>query len=217
MCLWEKALVKLWEKRKKMNKIINVQDKIKEDFNNASKEDLEKLFDNFETNKRNSSFVKYYNRTVLDKEKINFGEFKHQWAIQGMTREVYGFFDENFDMLKEEIISKKDIKEFYNKYCITKRREGSFCSKLFHTLLPNEFPPVDNPIRNYFGFHNEELINSVMLIQKGYRLFIKENPYTLGEVRDLFSKEKFSYLRAKELSDIRIIDMFYWLKESRLK
>ena len=36
-------------------------------------------------------------------------------------------------------------------------------------------------------------------------------------LRNILSKNKFSYLRIKELSDIRILDMHYWFKENREK
>ena len=56
----------------------------------------------------------YYNKSVLDKEKIDFGEFKRQWAIQGMTREVINFFNENFDKFNINIFSDKADKIKYN-------------------------------------------------------------------------------------------------------
>ena len=34
-------------------------------------------------------------------------------------------------------------------------------------------------------------------------------------IKKLLSKQKYAYLRINELSDIRILDMYYWFKESR--
>ena len=34
---------------------------------------------------------------------------------------------------------------------------------------------------------------------------------------NILSKDKFSGLRVKELSDIRILDMYYWFRKSRIK
>ncbi len=177
----------------------------------------ENLFSSFELDNRTLSFIKYYNRTVLDKKRINFGEFKHQWAIQGMTGEVIKYFDDNYDALRNEILQEKNIKRFYLRHCISVRKEASFCSKLFHTHLPNDFPPLDNPIRNRFNLGKEEFIKSVLIVRDAYKQFIEDNGIYIKMVRSILSDPKYSYLRASELSDIRIIDMYLWFKENRQK
>ena len=192
-----------------------VKIQIEKDFNALNEFELEQFFEKFKDDKGTLSFLEYYNKTALDKEKIDFGEFKRQWAIQGMTREVFKFFSDNFEKLKEEIKKERDIKKFFEKYCCRVRKEASFCSKLFHTILPDEFPPVDNPIKKKFHLQKEEFIKSVLIIKLGYKLFIAENPDKITLIRKLLSKPKFAYLRINELSDIRILDMYYWFKENR--
>lgn len=196
---------------------ILVKKQIEEDFKGSTAQELENFFEQFRKDKRTLSFISYYNRTVLDKERIRFGEFKKQWAIQGMTKEIYTYFDENYDQLKGEIITKKDISSFFENYCTRDRREGSFCSKLFHTFFPSEFPPVDNPIRRRFNLKNEDFITSVLIIKKGYELFVKGNPKLINLIRKILSEDKFSFLRIDELSDIRILDMYFWFKLNRDK
>jgi len=46
-------------------------------------------------------------------------------------------------------------------------------------------------------------------------MFIAENPDKITLIRELLSKPKFAYLRINKLSDIRILDMYYWFKENR--
>lgn len=86
-----------------------VKKQIEEDFKTLNEQELEKFFEKFKEDKRTLSCLEYYNRTVLDREKIDFGEFKRQWAIQGMTKEVFNFFNENFEKLKEEIKKERDL------------------------------------------------------------------------------------------------------------
>jgi hypothetical protein len=199
-------------------KALSVKEQIDHDLNGLSESDLYNFFSNAYAGRREISFVEYYNKTVLDKEPIKFASFKHQWAIQGMTQKVYSFFDENFNDLKKEIEEQKDIYSFFEKYCCRDRREGAFCAKLFHTVLPYQFPPVDNPIRKRFGLQNEPFIDSVMTIKKGYELFILANLEVIGLIRNvLSSKSEFSFLRVNELSDLRLLDLYYWAKESRRK
>lgn len=193
-------------------KAIFVKKQIEKDFNEL---ELEETFDKFKEDKRTLSFLKYYHKTVLDKEKIDFGEFKGQWKIQGMTKEVFNFFTDNFNELKEEIEKEKNIKVFFKKYCCAVRKEVSFCSKLFHTIIPDEFPPLDNPIKKKFHLQEKDSIENVLIIKGGYELFIKENQDKMKLIRKLLSKPKFHYLRSNELSDIRILDMYHWFKASR--
>ena len=196
-------------------KAISVKNQIEEDFKGLNELELERTFDKFAKDKRTISFLEYYNRTVLDKERIDFGVFKRQWAIQGMTRQVFNTFNDNFNGLKSEILKEKNINDFFENHCCTVRREASFCSKLFHTILPDEFPPLDNPIKKKFNLQREEFIKSVLIVKRGYRLFIENNFDKIDLIRKILSKPKFAYLRINELSEIRILDMYFWFKENR--
>ncbi len=198
------------------SKAVLVKKKIEEDFKELDGKDLERFFDRFQNDKRTLSFINYYNKTVLDREKIKFSTFGYQWALH-LTRKFYTFFDENHDSMINEIKNKKKIRDFHNSFCIDNlgKRRGSFCSKLFHTVLPSEFPPVDNAIRKRFELNNEDFITSVLIIKMGYELYIKDNQEKINLFRKILSKDKFSYLRINELSNIRILDMFYWFKENR--
>jgi hypothetical protein len=199
------------------SRVILIAEKIQRDINQFDERGIDLFFEQFSHDRRTLSFLKFYNKTVLDEERISFGEFKRQWAIQGMSKGVYRYFDENYDKLSKEIIDKKDIKSFFEKYCTKERKEAAFCSKIFHTFLPKEFPPIDNPIKSEFSLKREDPIESILAIKKGYDLFIERNPEKMKLIRQVLSKPKFSFLRVSELSDIRIIDMFYWFKLSRSK
>lgn len=196
-----------------------VKEKIKEDFQNLNERQLEYFFDKFISDPT-FSFIKYYNKTILDREKIDFKEFvsPKNWAIRGIDKETIEYFNKNYDKLKEEITREKDISKFFETHCYRKRkngrirREGSFCSKLFHTFLPQEFPPVDSNIRKHFDLKDDNFIKDVLLVKEEYQQFIKKNPEIIRKIRIILSKDKFFELRAKELSDVRILDMYYWFK-----
>lgn len=190
---------------------------IESDFQEFNDEKLEKIFDEFKEDKRTITFINYYNSIVLDHTKINFGTFKARWAIRGMTKEAYSYFDNNFIKLKQEIISRKDINTFYENHCCKKRKEAIFCCKLFHVLLPNEFPPIDNNIIKHFKLYYGNKMVSYQIIKSGYDLYLNKNKNKLEQIRKLLSKNKYSYLRTNELSNYRIIDMIYWFLLNRRK
>lgn len=208
-------------------KINEVKQRIEKDFSELDEQELEKFFDRFGKDERTKQFIEYYNKTVLNKEKIKFSEFNspQAWATR-CSAKFYSFFDKNYALIIKEIKTNKDITTFFKKYCFeqdtcikngkqVKKSPRTFCSKLFHTILPDEFPPVDNPIKEELGLQKEEFIKSVLIIKKGYELFIKENQDKILLIRKLLSKQKFAYLRINELSDIRILDMYYWFKLNR--
>jgi len=202
-------------------KIKLIEKKIKDDLNNLDEEKIESFFDEFKKDK-DFSFIEYYNKTVLDKERISFGEFVswRNFAIRGMPRTVYNYFDENYGKIIEEIKRERNIEKFFSKYCkkgnkITnsKRNEVAFCSKLFHTILPDEYPPVDSRVRERFReCRLPSGMVGVLIIKKAYKNSIKDkdNKDKLDIIKEVLSKKKFSEFRAGELSDMRILDMLYW-------
>jgi len=199
------------------SKALEIKRQIENDIATITAKDLDDFFTKSLADNRTISFINYYNKTVLDKETINFGEFKRQWAIQGMKKHIYQDFDNHFEERKQEIIREKDITNFYNKYCRKERNEAAFCCKLFHTILPNEFSPLDNPIRKHFKLHRIDFIESFRIVKKAYELFIKDNQDIIKMIRDNLYNTKFKIIRITELSNLRLLDMYYWLKISRKK
>jgi len=197
-----------------------IEKKIKMDFQSINI--IEKI-DKFEKDNRTRTFIDYYNSIVLDRKKIQFGTFIKQWAIRGMTKECYTYFDENFNKLKKEIIEKKDICSFYIQYCCKNceynknclRNEFIFCCKLFHVILPNDFPPIDNAIMKYFGLNNNDKMNSYKIIKYAYELFINNNKEQIKKIKEGLSNKKYDYIRINELSNYRILDMVYWFLLNR--
>jgi len=186
---------------------------IEKDFNALNESKL-KFFEQIKEDPRSISFLDYYNKTVLDREKIDFRKFKYNWGLQGLTGQELDIFGRDFDKLKEEIKKEKDIEKFFKNHCCppaTIKRQASFCSKLFHTILPAEFPPLDDTIIQKLHLQKDVLnpIKDVLIIKRGYESFIKENKDKIVFVKTFLSKPEFAYLRINESSDIRVIDMYY--------
>ncbi len=191
------------EKAKKVKEIIE------EDINSKNLNEIEDCFNCF-LNDKELKFIKYYSSTVSGREKIKFKDFTKQWGLR-ISKKFYTNFDKEHDNRINEIREKKDIVDFYIRYCIPKegRIQHSFCSKLFHTILPEEFPPVDSNLINRFKLKNESYILSILIIKKAYEEYIKNNEDKIDKIREILSKEKFKDLQIKKISNIRIIDMFY--------
>lgn len=197
---------------------IQVYKIIEKDFEDYDSEKLIKLFREYLKDEMSKEFNEYYNQTVLDKEKINFGTFSYQWSLH-LRRNHIDYLNKNYELLKKEIIEKKDINLFYQKFGIDEngRRNKSFCCKLFHTFLPNEFIPLDNPIKDHFELGKFDFLLCEEIVRKGYLMFISKNQEKIKLIRDILSKEEFKFFRVKELSDIRLLDMMYWYILNRRK
>jgi hypothetical protein len=186
-----------------------VKEKIEEDIN-SNLNMIEDCFSHF-LNGKERKFIEYYNSTVLKGGKINFREFSKQWVLR-LSKDFYADFENDYEKRIDEIRNKRDIIDFYISYCIPKegRTQHSFCSKLFHTIIPDKFPPVDSKLRKEFGLINENYLLSILIIKKAYKDYIRDNKDKIEKIREkLFRQKKFGILQINEISSIRIIDMFY--------
>jgi hypothetical protein len=193
-------------------------------FHFYSYEDIEFFFDQFD--KKIKVFIEYYNKIILDKNEISFGKFNYYWALHLRKKDII-YFDNNFyklKKLKNEIENEKNIDLFYERYCCKEgesdgaiycceRNEKIFCCKLFHAILPNEFPLIDNQIMKYFKSSNKDgkgKMDSYKIIHRGYDLFIDSNKEKIDQIKQALTKDKYDYIRIKELSYYRFLDMIYW-------
>lgn len=186
-----------------------VKEKIEEDINSKNLSEIEDCF-NYFLNDKELNFIKFYNSTVLGREKIKFREFSKQWVLR-LGKNFYTDFDNEYDERINEIKKKRDIVGFYITYCMPEGEnvQHSFCSKLFHTILPEEFPPVDSKLREKFHLLNENYLLSILIIQKAYEDYIRDNKDKINKIREILSQKKFELLQIYKISNIRIIDMFY--------
>ena len=199
---------------KNQNKIINdIAVRVEKDFSSFTDERIRYFFSQFFATTKAKNFVFFYNRIVLDKQPFDFGEFNNRWAIR-MSTKAREIFDTKYEELKKEIIEQKNIQTFYEKYCCNERKEAIFCCKLFHCVLPNEFPPVDNNIIAYFAHHtglnHNDKIAAYSLIRAGYLLFLSNNKDRITKVKQALSDPKYRFLRLNESYDFRILDAIYW-------
>ena len=163
-------------------------------------------------------FINWYNNIVLNQEPFNFKQFNYQWRLHLSDTFCNALGD--YHSIKNEIKNNRDIQEFYNNHCINNtrlgstRHESSFCSKIFHTFIPNEFPPVDSYVRKSFGFNINKSwgIDEIEIIKDGYNLYNKEYPATINLIKNVLSNNEHlnQILRPNELSNVRIIDMCFW-------
>jgi hypothetical protein len=151
-----------------------------------------------------------------------FHEFKRQYGLQGIDNEFLKLLDqEKREILK--MIHARNLTDLYwvyfakakIKYRDEKRERnlGSFFTKLVHTFLPNEFSPIDNPVRDYFGLKRESFYIAFISISKAYREWTTENIDVIKKLRTALScYDDKNLLCINTVSDIKILDLVFWHK-----
>ncbi|MBU0472462.1 MAG: hypothetical protein KKF65_07575 [Nanoarchaeota archaeon] len=197
---------------------------IEKQFKEFDESKLNELFRGYLSDKRSVTFTNYYHETVLDKQKINFGTFSYQWALH-LRKKHIEYLDENYELIRKKILEEKDIYSFFRQYGIDQdgRQNKSFCCKLFHTFLPKEFIPLDNPIMKNFKTEIKKknkitemhFLEWEDVIRHEYIQFSSKNKSKINLIIKLLLKKEFSFFRVNELSDIRLLDLIYWYNLNR--
>lgn len=185
------------------------------------------LSDEYITSLQVSDFIEYYNKTVLDRGEIDFLEFIHYWILgsaleSGIHNRPTCEIIWTLKTEREKIfgyITKKDF-EGLNRYMrdLTGKNQISFCSKLSHTVVPNEFPPHDSNVRTILELGDTADLEIYRAIIDAYSQYIHKHPDYLEKIRKELSDDGyFSILQINRVSDIRILDMILWKQGKKVK
>jgi len=203
----------------------NVLKKIKEDLEGKTDGILfEKHFTKRFSERKNSTFQKYYFKTLNNINSINFTEFKSQYSLQGVDNK---YLNDTLNANKLDIIrliNSNKLSELYFKYFesqsikynegIREKNLGSFYTKLVHTFKPDEFTPVDMPMRKHFKLQNESYFVSMIAISKAFNIWAVDNKDCVDKIKILFTDyltNKFN-LKPESLiiTDIKILNTIFW-------
>lgn len=92
----------------------------------------------------------------------------------------------------------------------------SFFTKLLHTLRPDEYSALDNPIRKLLGLKKESFFYSYCIINTAYQQFISNNSPFLQQLRhQLNDMDSAGVLEEPLLSSYKLLDMIFWWKANR--
>ncbi|MBL0237895.1 MAG: hypothetical protein IPQ02_15120 [Saprospiraceae bacterium] len=109
--------------------------------------------------------------------------FKAKYGLSYIDTKYLNLLEKN----KNEILSRIGTKpiEIFKKYFesiptirngkIGQKKLTSFFTKLAHTVSPNKFVAMDNPIRKYFKLEDESFMVSYDIINETFKDWIKKN------------------------------------------
>ncbi len=170
------------------------------------------------------AFLKYYRETVDNRSHYlqtpNFFKvFKYQYSLQGID----GAYLDKLEEKKETILRLIDNNALANLYFeffahakikrgnkFVQKNLGSFFTKLVHTFGPNEFCPLDNPIKNYFDLGNESFYIALMIISHEYKDWAADNSDLMRQIRIEFEHHKEGQSLSAKMTDIKLLDLIFW-------
>lgn len=179
-------------------------------------------------NKRSERFQKYYiditgSSKFLDTPKA-VGTFKAHYSLSGADEDFFAHLSTNknviikfvdayeFNALYDQFFHKVEMKNGIDKKTgklkRVKKNQGSFFSKLIHTLKPNEYCVVDNYVRQLFKLENESYLLSMLVITEVYKKFSRQNSSVMNELEVVF--KGWDVFEENKLTDLKLLDLVMW-------
>jgi hypothetical protein len=171
------------------------------------------------------TFQQFYFNTDAQSRSDYFNLFRKHYSLQGVDN---GYID-NLNRNKDAIfkgIRDKDLlgvyKEFFYKQKITHgathrdKSLGSFFTKLCHTVEPELYTPMDNPMRTHFGLQDESFPMTMLIISSAFKKWCDDNPDKTKEIKQELALAMSNDKRigvsvsASQITDMKLMDMIYW-------
>lgn len=170
-----------------------------------------------------NNFQVYYFETLGEIDKIDFKDFKQRYSLQGVNSGYLEWLNNH----KKEIgkfIETDNLSELYFKYFVSakiktksgtkKKTLGSFFTKLVHTLKPEDYTPVDIPMKNYFGFEKDSYYIAMIVISKAFKDWCNKNRTLVEDFKEQMCKyvnKNYKIAIGKELvTDMKVMNTIYW-------
>ncbi len=167
----------------------------------------------------------YFDKSAVSR-KDYFNVFRSRYSLQG----VDGAYLEMLNTNKEEIFKRihdGDIHGVYRQFFykqevahgVGKTRHksfGSFFTKLCHTVEPELYTPMDNPMRDHFGLQDESFPIAMLIVSDAFAKWCGKNKFKVKAIKDGLAEAINSDLRVGiniesiQLTNMKVMDMIYW-------
>jgi hypothetical protein len=230
----EKMIVTIEPYLDKLTKL--VYDKINDFFKEKEgkeKELIEKHFidriDDSDNKKQFANFQKYYFETLDDKKNFYstnfFGKFIHQYRIQGIDGGTITQLDSNKENKEKilKLIESDQLSDLYfnhfanveinRKDGIKEKNLGSFFTKIVHTFKPDDYTPLDIPLRKYFKLEDESYFVSFIVVSNAYKQWANNNgnKARMERLREEFKKaDKNNLIQYDKVTDMKLLNLIFW-------
>ncbi len=185
--------------------------------------------DDSKNKKQFANFQKYYFETLEDKKNFystNFlKKFIHQYRIQGIDGGTIKRLDNNKEKKDEilKLIESNQLSDLYfnhfanveinRKDKIKEKNLGSFFTKIVHTFKPDDYTPLDIPLRKYFDLEDESYLVSFIVVSNAYKKWANEidNNERLKSLRkELKDADKNNLIQHSRVTDMKLLNLIFW-------
>jgi len=175
-------------------------------------------------------FQDYYLRTISNTEYFLsannfFRVFKKRYALQAIDNNYLDWLEQEKQSIIQLIDNNQLTKLYFNYFAraqilhnneIVVRDLGSFFTKFVHTFKPNDFCPLDNPIKKYFGLSRESFYIAFLIVSRAYREWTTDNKRLIEQIRQRLKQlDKTARLESDRMTDLKLLDLIFWYEANR--
>lgn len=205
----------------------SITDKISNIINHGTINTLTQIiFRNYIADKKFLKAHQFYltftgNINAIEKEQTFFRTFRSKYSLR-VAESYVDRLDNNKHLILNQItvnplcVYKTNFTNVPTNYKgrIIYKAQSSFFSKLMHTVNPDHYCALDNPIKNkIFELKTEGFFFSYCLINDVYTQWINSNLKLLTDLRNSVQQvDTANLLQMTELTNMKVLDMIFWYK-----
>lgn len=183
----------------------------------------DRAFSYHATDATSQSFQAYYCATAGNREHFLstpafFRVFKQRYSLQGID----GNHLDQLESHKAEILHLVDegkLAKLYFDYFadvplhygdrVVRKTLGSFFAKVVHTLKPDAYCALDNPIKDYLGLWRESFFIAFVVVSHAYSEWTLENPTLVQQMRAALESHM-GKAYSTQMTDLKVLDLIFW-------
>ena len=151
-----------------------------------------------------------------------FKHFKYQYSLQGVDNNLLQKLNSNKEKILDYFDTDRSFQvfdEFFYKVetkhgsTFISKDFGSFFAKLAHTIKPDTYCALDNPVKNYFNLEKESFIVAFYIISQSYKDFSRDNKATLSALKQSYKRiDQNNVMTHDSLTDLKLLDLIFWYR-----
>lgn len=175
--------------------------------------------------KQFANFQEYYFKTLITPADLSFEKLRQIYSLQGVDKESLKKLENNKEKIIKLIESGNLSDLYFNHFANVeiKRKNtskeknlGSFFTKIVHTFKPDDYTPLDIPLRKYFKLEGESYFVAFIVVSNAFARWASENENKerMANLRSLLIesiKDNLKELNSEpHITDMKIQNLIFW-------
>lgn len=183
----------------------------KDDYKLVGEHFTNRVYQPKDTRKHFEKFQEFYFRT-LKKENLSLKEFRERYSILGLSKSDIKIFESKKNNIISLAKQQNRLSELYFSYFTFDNKQlGSFFTKIVHTFQPDDYCPIDNPIRAYFNLDRESYFVSIIVISNAFKKWAEKNSLRIKNIKKhLKQADNIKLLQHDKLTNMKLLNLIFW-------